>query len=62
MSFRADHDVDPRELIEYAKQSLAKFKVPRELFVTPSLPKNAVGKIEKPSLRKRLSAAPARLG
>jgi long-chain acyl-CoA synthetase len=62
VSFRAGREVEPEELIEYAKQSLAKFKVPREIFIEASLPKNAVGKIDKPSLRKRLSTATADVG
>jgi long-chain acyl-CoA synthetase len=62
VSFRAGHEVEPEGLIEHAKQSLAKFKVPREVLVIPDLPKNAVGKIDKPSLRKQLSTATAARG
>jgi acyl-CoA synthetase (AMP-forming)/AMP-acid ligase II len=62
VSFRTGHEVQPEELIEHAKQTLAKFKLPREVFVAPSLPKNAVGKIDKPSLRERLSTASAGVG
>ena len=56
VSFRAGHEVEPEELITHAKQSLAKFKVPREVFVEARLPTNAVGKIDKPALRERLSS------
>ena len=62
VSFRAGREVESEELIEFARQSLAKFKVPREIFIEASLPKNAVGKIDKPSLRKLLSTATADVG
>ena len=62
VSFRAEREVESEELIEFAGQSLAKFKVPREIFIEASLPKNAVGKIDKPSLRKLLSTATADVG
>ena len=38
-------------------QSLAKYKLPVEITILNELPKNPVGKFDKPSLRKRLTAA-----
>ena len=35
---------------------LAKFKVPRAIFIEADLPKTAIGKIAKPELRARLSS------
>ncbi|GAA1233653.1 acyl--CoA ligase [Prauserella halophila] len=37
-------------------EKVSKFKVPAEILIIESLPKNPVGKIDKPSLRKRVSA------
>ncbi|HVO68501.1 MAG TPA: hypothetical protein VMT24_00565, partial [Aggregatilineaceae bacterium] len=50
-------DVVPEDLIEHSRQSLARYKVPREIFIEQTLPKNAVGKIAKPVLRERLKDA-----
>jgi acyl-CoA synthetase (AMP-forming)/AMP-acid ligase II len=46
---------DPDELIAHCKRSLARFKVPRAVYIEGELPKNAVGKIAKPALRRRLA-------
>jgi long-chain acyl-CoA synthetase len=45
------------ELLEHARTTLARFKVPRQLFVLDSLPKNPLGKIVKQPLRDRVSRA-----
>jgi acyl-CoA synthetase (AMP-forming)/AMP-acid ligase II len=45
------------ELLEHARTTLARFKVPRQLFVLGSLPKNPLGKIVKQPLRDRVSRA-----
>lgn len=44
----------PAELIEHCRSSLARYKVPREVYIEETLPKNAVGKLAKPVLRERL--------
>jgi acyl-CoA synthetase (AMP-forming)/AMP-acid ligase II len=44
----------PDDLIEHCRQYLARYKVPREVYIEEALPKNAVGKIAKPVLRERL--------
>ncbi len=59
VSLRSGFDVVPEDLIEHCRQSLARYKVPREVYIEESLPKNAVGKIAKPVLRKRLQEAMA---
>ena len=47
-------DVPPEDLIEHCGRSLARYKVPREVYIQPLLPKNALGKIAKPVLREQL--------
>ena len=39
---------------EHLRASLSKYKLPVEITIMEDLPKNAVGKIAKPELRKRL--------
>ena len=45
----------PDELVEHSRTMLAKFKVPRAVFIETDLPKTAIGKIAKPALRERAS-------
>jgi malonyl-CoA/methylmalonyl-CoA synthetase len=44
------------ETIAALSGSLAKFKVPKRIFVVDELPRNAMGKVQKAELRKRLAA------
>jgi long-chain acyl-CoA synthetase len=60
VTLREGFDVAPEDLIEHSRRSLARYKVPREVFIERTLPKNAVGKIAKPALRERLQDAGAR--
>jgi malonyl-CoA/methylmalonyl-CoA synthetase len=46
-------ELDPEQLIHALAASLAKFKLPREIFVVDELPRNAMGKVQKTSLRAR---------
>jgi acyl-CoA synthetase (AMP-forming)/AMP-acid ligase II len=46
---------EPDELIEHCKTLLAKFKVPRAIYITTDLPKTPIGKIAKPVLRERIA-------
>ncbi|MFJ9905829.1 class I adenylate-forming enzyme family protein [Streptomyces sp. NPDC101152] len=46
-----DAEATAAELIEHCRESLARIKVPVSVHVTESLPKNPVGKIDKPRLR-----------
>jgi len=48
--------VTAEELLEHTRAQLSKYKVPVELTVLDSLPKNSVGKIDKPTLRTSLAA------
>jgi long-chain acyl-CoA synthetase len=54
VALRAGFDVAPGDLIEHCRRSLARYKVPREVYIEETLPKNALGKIAKPVLRTRL--------
>jgi HIP---CoA ligase len=54
-------DADVARLIEHCAERLAKFKVPRSLWLVEGLPLNAVGKVAKPDLRaeaQRRSSSP----
>ena len=59
VTLRSGFDVGPEDLVEHCHQSLARYKVPREVYIEETLPKNAVGKIAKPELRRRLRDASA---
>lgn len=48
----ADGPVDPDEIIAACKRQMAGFKVPREIRIVESLPRNALGKVQKHLLPK----------
>ena len=50
----ADLDVDI--ISGHLRAALSKYKLPVSITILPELPKNPVGKIDKPSLRKALAA------
>jgi malonyl-CoA/methylmalonyl-CoA synthetase len=50
-------ELDPALLIARMKANLANFKVPKQCFVIDALPRNAMGKVQKNSLRERYSKA-----
>ena len=49
--------VDPDAVIAQLKTQLAGFKVPRRIFTVDSLPRNAMGKVQKNVLRERYAQA-----
>src|SRR6266545_7640406 len=51
--------VTPEDLLERCRRSLTKIKLPVAIHVVEQLPKNAVGKIDKPALRESLNAQSA---
>jgi long-chain acyl-CoA synthetase len=57
VALRPGHTAAPEDLMEHCRLSLARYKVPREVYVEQTLPKNALGKIAKPVLRERLKDA-----
>lgn len=48
--------IDERALIQFVKQKLADYKVPRRVKLVPALPRNATGKILKTQLREAAAA------
>ena len=49
----AGSELDADELIAALATSLARFKLPRQLFIVDELPRNAMGKVQKNLLRER---------
>ncbi len=41
----------PEELRRFAKESLAPYKVPKDILVVPDLPRNVMGKVTKPTVK-----------
>ena len=48
-------NVEPAELIAWARENMANYKVPRRVFVLDALPLNANGKVRKSELRARVT-------
>ena len=44
------------ELRDFGQKSLARYKLPAEVVFTDALPRNATGKVHKPTLRKTFGA------
>ncbi len=59
VSATAGHSIDVDRVREHLAVSLSKYKWPVDITVLDELPKNALGKIDKPTLRKRVTAASA---
>jgi malonyl-CoA/methylmalonyl-CoA synthetase len=50
---RAGSSVDSAEVLAALKGRIANFKVPKQIFVVPELPRNAMGKVQKNLLREQ---------
>jgi malonyl-CoA/methylmalonyl-CoA synthetase len=50
---RAGADVDPAAVVAALKTRIANYKVPKQVFVVPELPRNQMGKVQKNLLRDR---------
>jgi len=48
---RPGAEIDPAEIIEFCRERIAHFKVPREVVIVAELPRNAAGKVLKYVLR-----------
>jgi acyl-CoA synthetase (AMP-forming)/AMP-acid ligase II len=59
VALRPGFSAGPEDLIGHCREPLARYKVPRAVYIEQTLPKNAVGKIAKPVLRERLQGAGA---
>ncbi len=55
-SLNTGTDLTADEIVAHLRDSLSKYKLPVEITLLDELPKNPVGKIDKPSLRKTLTA------
>jgi malonyl-CoA/methylmalonyl-CoA synthetase len=53
---KAGAQVDAAQLIAELKKKIANFKVPKRVFVTDELPRNAMGKVQKNLLREQHGA------
>ena len=52
----AEPGFDPERAIDELRDRIASFKVPKAIHVIDALPRNAMGKVEKPKLKARLKA------
>ena len=59
VSLTAGATITEADIDTHVKQSLSKYKWPVDIILVDEVPKNPVGKIDKPSLRRRLTAASA---
>ncbi|ORA25740.1 class I adenylate-forming enzyme family protein [Mycobacterium aquaticum] len=59
VSLHTGAEVSVDDITAHLRASLSKYKLPVEITVLDELPKNPVGKIDKPALRKTLTAARA---
>ncbi|UIX32787.1 class I adenylate-forming enzyme family protein [Streptomyces sp. GQFP] len=57
VSLRDGAELSPAEIPEFLGSRLAAYKIPADVVVVPEVPKNSVGKIDKPALRRRLLAS-----
>ena len=48
----------PDDVVAYARQHLANFKVPHRVEIVDALPMNSTGKVLKTELRRRLECLP----
>ncbi|MGG4442642.1 AMP-binding enzyme [Brevibacillus fortis] len=53
---KAGEIVNEQAIIDYAKQHVAGYKVPRKVIFVESLPRNASGKLLKYQLREKVNA------
>ena len=56
----AAHALTPDDLRAFSRERLAFYKVPKEFVLLPALPKNTLGKVQKPALKAALLAQPQR--
>ncbi|MBV8349261.1 MAG: AMP-binding protein [Mycolicibacterium sp.] len=56
VSLRDGADTTAGELLDHLTKSLSRYKLPADIRTLPGIPKNPVGKIDKPALRRQLAA------
>jgi len=57
VAFTEGAEVDSDELLAFVRERLAKYKVPAEVRVLDALPRNPVGKLDKPTMREQVKAS-----
>ncbi len=57
VAVKPGHTLDPEQIHAHCQANLARFKCPRLIEFVDALPRNATGKIHKPTLRKNFSVA-----
>ncbi len=55
-----DNNPTANEIMQWSKKRLANYKVPKQIFVVPELPRNTMGKVLKNELRESLTSAELR--
>ena len=58
VALRAPGSATPEALTEQCRAALARYKIPRAVTILDGLPKNPIGKIDKPALRRLVTHAP----
>jgi long-chain acyl-CoA synthetase len=58
VALNSDATLTAEQILAHARKNLSKYKLPVEITILDQLPKNAVGKLDKPSMRK-FATAPA---
>ncbi|WP_040786233.1 class I adenylate-forming enzyme family protein [Nocardia pneumoniae] len=58
VSYRDGAVVEPERMLDHLRKSLARYKLPELIVTVDEIPKNPVGKIDKPTLRARSVHAP----
>ncbi len=53
---RSDCAIEDSEVIAHCAGRLARYKLPHDVVFTDALPRNATGKVHKPTLRKTFGA------
>ena len=59
IAVKPGHSIDEAEIHAHCEQNLARFKRPRVIKFVDALPRNATGKIHKPTLRENFGLAKA---
>ncbi len=62
IALQPDDDATPDEVLEWARERLADYKVPARVIVVDELPRNAVGKVQRRELQQRAATALAASG
>src|SRR5258707_11255558 len=57
IAVKAGHSITEAEINAHCETNLARFKRPRTIKFVDALPRNATGKIHKPTLRKNFASA-----